>query len=101
MPSLLNDPNPVDVILLSHQLFSSDHQFVQVVHDAEGRADSDAEVPGKGVRPGGNAIGMVEEHLHVLFILQKVDSRRLREPVFITFLAWDDVKPVSEPQESI
>lgn len=43
--SSLNDPNPVDVILLSDELFSSDHQLVQVVNDAAGRTDSDGEVP--------------------------------------------------------
>ena len=57
MPSLLNDPNPVDMILFSHELFSGDHQLVQVVHNAEGRADSDAEVPGRCFRSKGHTIG--------------------------------------------
>ena len=35
----------MDVILLSYELFGGDHQLVQVVHDAESRADSDAVVP--------------------------------------------------------
>jgi len=43
--SFLNDSNPVDVILLAYELFSGDHQFVQVVHEAEGCADCDAVVP--------------------------------------------------------
>ena len=32
-------------ILLSYELFGGDHQLVQVVHDAESRADSDVVVP--------------------------------------------------------
>ena len=45
LPSFSNDSDPVDVILLSYELFCGDHQLVQVVHDAEGRADSDTVVP--------------------------------------------------------
>ena len=47
VPSFLNDPNSVDVILLPDQLFGRDHQFVQTIDDAAGRTDSDAEVPSK------------------------------------------------------
>jgi len=96
VPSLLNDPNPVNVILLSHELFSGNHQLVQVVHNAEGRADSDAEVPGKVSGPEGTR-SEGRKAVHVLFVLQKSDGRRLREPVFITFLPRDDVKSVIEP----
>jgi hypothetical protein len=42
---LLNDPDPVDVILLSHELFRGDHELIEVVHDTERGADTDAEVP--------------------------------------------------------
>jgi len=45
VPSSLGDSNPMDMILLSYEFFGGDHQLVQVVHDAEGRADSNAEVP--------------------------------------------------------
>ena len=45
LPPCSNDSNPMDVILLSYELFGGDHQLVQVVHDAESRADSDAVVP--------------------------------------------------------
>jgi len=45
VPSLLNDSNPVYVVLLSYELLRGNHKLVQVVHDAEGRADPDAEVP--------------------------------------------------------
>ena len=44
-PSFLDDSDPMDVVLLSDELFCCDHQLVQVVHDAEGRADSNAVVP--------------------------------------------------------
>ena len=37
----------MDVILLAYEFFSGDHQFVQVVHKAEGRADSNTVVPWK------------------------------------------------------
>ena len=99
--SLLNDPDPVDVVLLSHELFSGNHKLVQVVHDAEGRADSDAKVPLESVRVQGHAIGTGGDTVHVLFVLQKVGSDRRREAVFITFVPRDDVEPVSEPQEPI
>lgn len=42
VPSFLSDPNPMDVILFSNELFSGDHQLVQVVDDATGRTDPDA-----------------------------------------------------------
>jgi len=45
VPSSLDDSNPMDMILLSYQLFSGDHQLVQVVHDAISCTDTDGEVP--------------------------------------------------------
>lgn len=45
--SSLNDPNPMDVILLAYELLRSDHQLVEVVDDAVSRTDSDTVVPGR------------------------------------------------------
>jgi len=45
VPPFLNDPDPVDVILLSNQLLGGDHQLVHIGNDTAGGADSDAEVP--------------------------------------------------------
>jgi len=41
----LDNSNSVYVILLSHELFSGDHQLIQVDDDAKGHAHSDGEVP--------------------------------------------------------
>ena len=41
----MNDPDPMDVILLAYEFLRGDHQLVEVVDDAVGRADSDAVVP--------------------------------------------------------
>lgn len=43
--SFVNDPDSMDVILLAYELLRGDHQLVEVVDDAVGRADSDTVVP--------------------------------------------------------